>query len=218
MAQYIILGLGEFGMTVATSLAEAKQEVLCMDSDEARVQAAAQKVARAMTGDVANRETLLDLPLAEVDAVVLAVGDNLEASVLATLHLKEAGVKRIIAKATWQDHARILRALGVDQIISPEREMGRKVAQQLITPNTIDYIPIQRGVSVRELAPPPSFVGKTVGELDLRKKWKVEILAVRDASQDAVELIPSVTLTLDANDRLIVIGKDDDLDALGKAE
>ena len=133
-------------------------------------------------------------------------------------NLKEMGIERIIAKATRADHAKILRTLGVSEIVSPEREMGEKIANKLVHPNYIDYFPLQPGISVRELAPPASFLGRRIDEIDLHKKWKVELLAVRDASRKKVEMLPPPGLILEGKDRLVVLGRDADLDRLGKVE
>ena len=218
MGQYAIIGLGEFGMTVARTLADAGHETLCIDARESLVQRAASFASQALVANVKDREALAELPLKKMDAVVLAIGASLEASVLATLYLKELGVERLVAKATGEDDAKILRALGVEEIVSPEREMGVKTARQLMTPNYVDYIPLQPGISVREFAPPPSFLGEKLRAVDLEKKWKVALLAVRDASKNDVQLLPSPDLVLESSDRLIVLGRDEDLDRLGKVD
>jgi len=218
MGQYAVLGLGEFGRTVARTLADLGHEVLCVDSREQTVQQIAQSVTRAVVADLCDRDAIRELPLGDMDGVVVAMGANLEASVLATLYLREMGIERIIAKATREDHGKILRALGVTEIVSPEREMGEKVARKLTTPNFIDYFPLQPGISVRELAPPASFLGQKIVEIPLREKWGVELLAVRDASQDKVEMLPPQGLVLEGKDRLVLLGRDDDLDRLGRIE
>ncbi|MGD8396776.1 MAG: TrkA family potassium uptake protein [Candidatus Eiseniibacteriota bacterium] len=218
MGQYAVLGLGEFGMSVARTLIELRQQVLCVDSDETLIQQAAQIATRAVVADVSDREALAELALKDMDAVVLAVGRSLEASVLATLYLREMQIERIIAKATREDHARILKSLGVEDIVLPEVEVGRKVAQKIVHPNLVDYFPLQPDVSVREMAPPPSFLGQKLESIDALRRWGIKLLAIRDDSRGKIEMLPPPGLVLEGKDRLVLLGRDEDLDRLGKLE
>jgi trk system potassium uptake protein TrkA len=219
MSQFAILGIGEFGITVAHDLSKAGHAVLCVDADRERVQLASEWAARAVVADVVDRAALESLALDEFDAVVIGIGENLEASILATLFARELGAKRIVAKASTRAQGRILERMGVmaEDVVAPEHEIGSRLAARLIRPNVVDYLPLEPGISVREVKPPEEFLGKSISELEVRQRFKVEVVAIRDASMDSVSIPASPTLKLEGKDRLFLIGRDEDLDRLGGA-
>ena len=146
--------------------------------------------------------------------VIVSFGEDLAASTLLTLHLKEFNVKEIIVKAPNEDHKRILEKVGATEVIIPEKEMASKVAKSLISPNVLDYIPLSRDYTISEIAPPSSFLGKTIGDLQLRKKHHIGVIASRDVLTDQIQMIPSADFVIKDSDILVVIGKEQDIQNL----
>jgi trk system potassium uptake protein TrkA len=139
------------------------------------------------------------------------MGESLESSILATLHLKKIGVKRIWAKATTEDHAAILRAIGAGEVIFPERETARRLAAQLINPNLLDFIPLEEDYRVMDVAPPDNFCGRTLVELDLRRKFGVFVLAIKELVPTRFVFLPPPDFVIKPSDILVMIGKEADL-------
>jgi len=143
MKQFIVLGLGRFGSAVATSLAELGHEVLGVDYDEEIVNILKDKITQAVQADVTEERVLKELGVKNFDTAIVGIGSNLETSILVTMMLKEMGLKYIIAKAQNNLHAKVLKKIGVDKVVFPERDMGARIAQRLITPNIKDYIELE---------------------------------------------------------------------------
>jgi trk system potassium uptake protein TrkA len=156
-------------------------------------------------------ELLKTIGIQEDDVVIISFGEDLAASTLLTLHLKEMKVKDIIVKAPNEDHKRILEKVGATEVIIPEREMASKVAKSLISPNVLDYIPLSQDYTICEIAAPTSFLGKTIGELQLRKKYQIGVIASRDVLTDQVQMIPAADFVIKDSDILVVIGKEKDI-------
>ena len=146
--------------------------------------------------------------------VIVSFGEDLAASTLLTLHLKEFKVKEIIVKAPNEDHKRILEKVGATEVIIPEKEMASKVAKSLTSPNVLDYIPLSQDYTISEIAPPSSFLGKTIGDLQLRKKHHIGVIASRDVLTDEIQMIPSADFVIKDSDILVVIGKEQDIQKL----
>lgn len=224
MRQFAVIGLGTFGFKLATALAEMGCQVLAIDSDRDRVQEIRDLVTEGVVLDATDKSAMDSLDLAELDMVVVCVGE-LEDSVLISLYLKEAGVSEIVVKALSTDHVKILQLLGVSRVVLPEEEMAVRLAGSLMTPNIIDHIPLTPGHSIVEIKAPESFWGKTIGELDIRKKYRVEVVAVKkyvtskldgkeslDESQTRVSPLASEVINL--GDALVVIGKNEDIEKI----
>jgi len=143
--------------------------------------------------------------------VIISFGEDLAASTLITLHLKEMKVKNIIVKAPNEDHKHVLEKVGATEVIIPEREMADKVAKSLISPNVLDYIPLSEGYTICEIVPPPIFFGKTFGEVHLRSKYHVEVIAVREMLPDRLTMVPRADFVIKDSDILVVIGKEGDI-------
>jgi trk system potassium uptake protein TrkA len=212
-----VIGLGEFGRELAQQLAK-ECEVLALDIDEAMVEAILDKVQRALIVDVRDFHSLSSVVTKEFDEAIVSMGESLESSIMATLHLKKIGVGRIWAKATTDDHAAILRAIGATEIVFPERETARRLAAQLINPNLLDFIPLEEDYRVMDVAPPDSFYGHTLIELNLRKRFGVFVLAIKELVPSRFVFLPSPDFVIKPSDILVMIGKEKDLANLREKE
>ncbi len=209
----VVIGLGKFGGELARQLAK-ECEVLAIDRREAMVEAVLDQVQRALILDVRDCKSLCSVVTADFDEAVVSMGESLEASILATLHLRKIGVKQIWAKATTEDHAAILKAVGASEVVFPERETARRVAAQILNPNLLDFVPLEEDYQVMDLAPPDSFYGHTLAELDVRKKYGIFVLAVKELVPTRFLFLPSPDFVIKPSDILVVIGKEQDLAAL----
>jgi len=211
MSQYAVIGLGSFGSVLATELVKSGCEVLAIDKDEARVEAIQDVVQTAVIGDVTVRRTLEALHLDDLDGVIIGLGDNMDASILAALYLKELGVKNVRAKAINSDHAKILQALGVTNIIQPEHDTALRLAKELSHPNVLDYFPLHPEYSVTDMNSPESFAGKSLRELNLGARYTVQVIAVRDKETDQVHMAPDGSYVIRKGDVLVLLGRDHDV-------
>jgi len=214
MGQFVVIGLGRFGSHVARSLYAGGHEVLAIDSDPQAVQRVRDEVTRAVVLDARDKERLAALGAHEADAVVLSLGEQIEASALAALHLKELGVRYLIAKAGSEDHAKLLKLIGVDEVIFPERQAAERLANRLRDANVLDYIPLGQGYSIHEITPPAEFLGKSLAELRLRNRFGVQVLALRDTRSGELLVNPGAEAVIHDRHVMIVLGADRDLDRL----
>ena len=205
-----VIGLGEFGQELARQLAR-DCEVLAIDRNESAVAAILEDVQRALIMDVREFASFGAVVTADFDEAVVSMGETLEASILATLHLKKIGVKHIWAKANSEDHAAILKAVGASEIVFPERETAPRLAAQIVNPNLLDFIPLEGDYRVMDVAPPDVFYGKTLLELDLRKKYGVFVLAIKELIPTRFTFLPSPTFVIKPSDILVMIGLEKDL-------
>ena len=205
MKQFIVLGLGKFGSAVATTLVELGHEVLGVDKDEERVDALKDKITQAVQADITEEKALKELGVKNFDAAIVSITTDLEASILVTMMLKEMGLKYIIAKAQNNLHAKVLEKIGVDKIVFPERDMGARIAQRLITPDIKDYIDLEPDYNVIEIEALPDFVDKTLSELDLRNKYGINVLAIK--RNNSFNISPQAKDIIKKGDLLIVIGE-----------
>lgn len=206
-----VIGLGQFGSEMARELAR-HTEVLALDIREEVVNSIVDDVQRALIVDARDFASLRSLITPQFDEVVVSLGESLEASTLCTLHLKKIGVKTIRAKATSEDHASILRAVGATQIIFPERETAKRVAAQIVNPNLLDFIPLAEGFQVMEIVPPDSFHGRTLQELNLREqKYEVFVIAVEEVVPPGFVFLPGPGFVIKPDDVLIMVGRVEDL-------
>lgn len=224
MRQFAVIGLGRFGSSVARTLVERGHEVLAIDSEEEKVAEIADQVTHAVQLDASDEKALRSVGVADVDVAVVSVGD-ISASILITLLLKELGVGLVASKALDALHAKVLRRVGADKIIFPERDMGVRVAESLSTPGIFDYIEVSPTHSIVELVAPGSFQSKTMRELDLRAKYGVNVIAIKrkkpkiskeGASEIEEEFIlgPTADEQIVHGDLLVLLGKDEDIEKL----
>lgn len=211
MSQYIVIGLGNFGSKVSLALTELGHEVLAIDQDSETVDHLKDVVSQSAIVDVTDKDALAQLVSTDFDAAIVSLGDKMEASVLATLYLKELGVKRVIAKANSEDHGKVLRSVGATEVIFPEQEVAMTLAHRLHSPNLIERIPLAREYSIIEVAVPDEFVGKTLKEIALRQKYGIVVIAIKDVLSDSFELIPDANYKIKPDSALVVIGKAQDL-------
>ena len=205
MKQFIVLGLGRFGSSVATTLVELGHEVLGIDIDEERVDVLKDKITQVAQADVTEEKVLKELGVKNFDAAIVGIATDLETSILVTMMLKEMGLKYIIAKAQNNLHAKVLKKIGVDKIVFPERDMGARIAQRLVTPNIKDYIELEPEYNVIEIEALPEFADKTLSELDMRNKYGINVLAIK--RNDSFNISPLAKDLIKKGDFLIVIGE-----------
>lgn len=214
MKQYVIIGVGSFGSNLAITLAELGNEVLVIDMNRKKIDQIKDKVTHAVIADATDKDVLSEFVKDSVDAVIVGLGDNMEANILTTLHLKDLKVKRIIAKAMSEEHMKILRAIGVTDIIYPEKDVAIRLAKELTDPNLIEHIPLAPEYSIATIASPDKFVGKTLKELQLRNKYNIEVIAVKDVLSDSFHLIPDANFRIPYDSALLIIGEKSNVDKL----
>ena len=212
-----IIGAGRFGMALAESLANAGAEVVLIDRNRPAMQMAGE-FATALQGDATQPHVLEEAGFGECDVVVVAIGSNMEASVMATANCKELGVPKVVAKATSELHGKILRRIGADSVIYPDRDSAHRLAMSIANHNVIDFFEVSEGYSIAEIATPEDIRGKTLAEADLRKRTGVTVLCIRRPAADAKKprkvIVPQADDVLNADDRLIVFGETRKLDSL----
>ena len=211
--EYGVFGLGKFGATVALTLSGAGYEVVAVDSNEERVDAVADYVTSAMVADVTNPEVLENMGISNLDCVIIAISKDMEASVMTTLLAKEKGVPVVVAKAENTIHKRILEKVGADMIVFPERDMGARLAKNLMGGEFIDLVELSSEFSLVEVAVRKEWVGKSLRQLDMRNRYGFNIIGVKH--QEKLEVNLSSDAPLEADMILVIVGKNDDLRRLG---
>ncbi len=210
-----IVGAGRFGSSLAQSLVNRGVEVLIIDRSRDVVDRMAGIVAKAMEGDAIEEGTLEAAGFRDCDIAVVAVGSDMESSVLATLMLKEMKIPCVISKATSDVHGKVLQKVGADRIVYPDRDVAARLARTLVSPSVLDYVEVAEGISVLEIAAPLEFVGKTLGELRIRKQYGITVLVLRRAqpSEGKPETIvsPDADDMVELGDTLVVFGHDEKL-------
>lgn len=211
-----IFGLGIFGRHVAKVLFERGHEVIAIDQRKDLIQKAQEYTTQAIVADCTDRELLENLGLNNIDLAIISLGENLSASILLTLYLKEMEVKQIIVKAINEDHQKILELVGATKVVFPEREIAIKLAASLDTPNVLDYLPLSQEYQVIEIAAPKAFIGKNLGELDVRRRYGVQVIAVREAGSEQVFSLISPEFKIKEGDILVLIGRIEDIERIKK--
>lgn len=214
--QYAVIGLGRFGTSIARRLHEAGQEVLGIDLDEESVEGAELFVTHAVVADSTEEKALTSLGITNFDCVIVAIGDDIQSSILTVMLLKNLGVKKIIAKALSKRQGQVLEAIGAHWVIYPERDMGERVANQLLSPNMLNYIELSKTYNIEEVMIPSQMVGKNLKEFDLRAKFNVSVIAI--VRSDDIIISPSPEELLQEEDVLLTIGKRKDLTKFSNLE
>lgn len=210
--QFVIIGLGRFGYSIAKTLYSLGNDVLAIDKDEDIVQEIADSVTHAVQLDATDENALRTLGIRNFDVAVVTIGDNIQSSVMATLLVKELGVKYIIAKGHSDLHAKVLYKIGADRVILPEKDMGIRVAHNLVSANILDYIELSEDYSVMEIQVLDEWAGKTLNELKLRRKYGINVMAIKRG--DEVNLSPAADDIIEENDIIVAIGSAEDLSRL----
>lgn len=211
MKRAVVIGLGIFGYHIARTLFENGFEVVAIDKNKDVIQKIRDYSTKAILIDGTDQDIWDDIGIHEDDIAIISFGEDLAAATLITLHLKQKKVKNIIVKAPNEDHKLILEKVGATDVIIPEMDIARKLAKSMISPNVMDYIPLSEDYMIFELAPPNSFLGKTLAELQLRNRFNIEVIAVRDVVADKVTMVPHAAFVVKDGEVLVVIGKEKDI-------
>ncbi len=212
MKQFVVIGLGRFGSSVAETLAENDYDVLAIDKDAERVQSIASKVTHAVEADATDEEALKTLGVRNFDVAVVSIGDNISANILCTLILKELNVPYVIVKAPDTLHGKVLTKVGADRVIYPERDMGVRIAHNLISSNVLDYIEFAPEYGVIEIIATNKMIGKTLKELQFRSEFNVNVMAIKRGED--LHISPGANDKILEGDRLVLMGKNESLDKL----
>ena len=200
---YAVFGLGRYGVAVARELVSSGAEVIAVDADERIVNAAADELPVCKCADITDPDVIRQLGIANVDVVIVAMANNLEASVMAVTLCKEIGVKTVIAKSANEMHQKILTRVGADKVVFPENESGIRLAKNLLSSGFVDMVSLAKNVSMIELDVRKEWVGKNLIELNLRKKYSINVVALRRGDAVSVDIDPHAPLTQEES--LIVI-------------
>ena len=200
-----VLGLGIFGSTIAMELTELDQDVIAADNKPQHVEEVADHVTKAAIGDIADYSFLENLGISECDAVIIATGSNLESSVLAVMHCKKLGVPQIICKSKNESYEEILLAIGADKVISPEKETAKQLVSSLLRHKIQDIFHFEGDVSIIEFEIPEKWVGKTLLDLDLRKKYQMNIIGMRDSRDTPINTQFSINQALLSKTMMVAI-------------
>ena len=217
-----IIGSGRFGDALVQALASQGAEIVLMDTDRRKIQELSDYVTKAVEGDATNIHALEEAGFASCDTVVVAIGENIEGSVMATVNCKDLGVRTVVAKASSEVHGRVLRRVGADVVIFPNRDRAQRLARSLMTTSQVDLFEIADGLCAAEVPTPEAVADKTLAEADIRRAFDVTVLAVRrldDADPAAPRqlLIPKADTIIRSDDRLLIFGTSEQIDAFAQA-
>lgn len=230
MKQFVVIGAGKFGASVAVTLSQKGHSVLLIDKSLEKIQELSDIVTKAIQLDATDEKAMRALGLKDFDAAIIAIGrQSMEDSVLVTMMLKEMGVGMVIAKATNEAHGRILTRVGADRVVFPERDMGIRLANSLVTSSIMDHLDVVPGYSVAEIRPFRDLVGKTIKESDIKTKYGIQIIAIKSMQpnidekgesiiEEKITIAPDAGTKIDKDDILLVLGKDEDIDKFKRVE
>jgi trk system potassium uptake protein TrkA len=210
MKQFVVIGLGRFGSSLAEALFKLGNQVLAFDKDRKAVENIKDSVTEAIIADARDFKVLSEFIDDDVDSVIVASATELEMSVLTVLYLKDLGVKQIIAKAKSEDHGKILAALGVHEVIYPEKDLAARLAERLNTASLITHIPLAPEYSIFEIATPDSFIGKTIAELQLRNNYGINVIGIKDVLFDKIDIVPQPDYKFGPDTAMIILCETDE--------
>lgn len=211
---YAVIGLGRFGGSICRELSEEGMQVLAIDISEERINKYRDIASYAVIADATDETALKELGIDSIDHVIIAIGDNIQASILTTVILTDLGIKKITVKAQNDYHERILEKVGADQVIHPERDMGRRIAHSIISNNILDYLDLSEEHSIVEVKAGKKMIGKSLLELNIRQHYGCNVVAIKQGNK--INVSPSARYQLQAEDILIVIGSNDDISRFEK--
>jgi trk system potassium uptake protein len=211
MKRFAVIGLGNFGFHAVKALYEDGNEVVAIDVDKNRVQAIDPYSTEAVVLNATDKEALKSLGLENMDGVIVSTGTKISTSILICLYLHEIGVAKILAKALDEDHAKILKRVGATDIIHPERDMAVRISRGLSRPNVLDFIPLAEDFDLVQVGPPKEFIGKSLRELNLRARYNVHIIAIKELVPENFMLVPPAGFVIKDSDILIMLGKTEDI-------
>jgi trk system potassium uptake protein len=212
--EFAVIGLGRFGGSICRALSEQGMEVMAIDNNEERVNQFAMIVSHAVVGDTTDEAVLKSLGIRNFDHVIVAIGDDIQSSILTTLILKELGVKNITVKAQNDYHEKVLLKIGADHVVHPERDMGKRIAHNIISNNVLDYLELSDQHSIVEIVASDNLDGHSLIDLDIRAKYGINIVAIK--RQDDILVSPQASEVIRKGDILIVIGADLDINRFEK--
>lgn len=211
MKRFVIIGLGNFGSGVAEALHRAGHDVVALDMNEEAVDRIAPLVGRAAVGDGRNGRTLEQIGAQGADAAVISTGDDITASVLTTLSLRDLGVREIYVKVISRDHARVMEKIGVAETIFPERESALRLGHRIANQSLLNYVQLGADFSIQEMAVPDAWVGESLRQLELPRRFRISVIAVHDVLTDQMLPVPDPDAPLKESDTLLVAGRDEHL-------
>ncbi len=212
--EFAVFGLGNYGMSVAKTLAQSGCEVIVADNNADKIQEISDTVTYAVKADLTDAEVFKTLGLSNVDVAIVAITNSIEASVMATIMAKEEGVPYVVAKANNDIHATVLKKVGADEIVFPEKSMGSRTAKNLISGNFVDIIELAKSFSMVEMRIPQDWVGKTLKEIDVRTKLGINVIAIKNGDEVNVNLNPDEPMQEDAT--MIIVGYNANIDKIQK--
>lgn len=216
MKSFCIIGLGRFGQTLAKTLVKSGHQVMVIDSDPDLINVMADTVTNAVVGDATSEAVLRASGVKNYNCAVVCLSQNINDSIMATLLLKDLGVPKIVARANSELHRRVLLKIGADQVVFPEQDMGEKLAYTLEKINVLEYIEFSDEYSIVEVKIPQQWIGKTLVELDIRKKSGLTVIAVADADTGVMDISPSLIRTFKDGDTVTVVGANKNIDEFVK--
>lgn len=212
--EFAVIGLGRFGGSVCRELSMEGMEVLAIDRDEDKVNEFKTIASHAVIADSTDEATLKELGIRNIDHVIIAIGDNIQASILTTVILTDLGIKKITVKAQNDYHERILNKIGADQVVHPERDMGRRIAHSIISNNILDYLELSDEYSIVEVKASKRMLGKSLIDLNIRAHYGCNVVAVKTGKE--INVSPTADFMIEKEDILIVIGSDQDISRFEK--
>ncbi|MDK9710293.1 potassium channel family protein [Acidaminobacter sp.] len=213
--QFVVIGCGRFGSSVAMKLTELGEEVMVVDKNEEIIQTISESVTYAVQADATDEQTIRSLGIRNFDVAVVTIGSDIQSSILITLMCKELGVKYVISKAQNELHGKVLYKTGADRVVFPEREMGIKIAKNLVSDNILDYIELAPDYSIVEIVALDHWIGKNLRQLNLRARYGINVMAVKQGFDIKVAVGPDEVIR--EGDVLVVIGHNDDLNRIDKS-
>lgn len=213
--QFCVIGCGRFGETVANKLTELGYEVMVVDTNEEKIQNISNDVTYAVQADATDENSLKSIGVRNFDVVIISIGENIQSSILVTLMVKELGVKHIVAKAQNELHGKVLSKIGANRIVYPEKEMGIRIAKNLVSDNILDYIELAPDYSIMEVIALEEWLGKNLVELNMREKYGVNIMAIKNGPE--INIAFTADVEIKEGDILVVIGHNDDLKKIENA-
>lgn len=212
MRQFLVVGLGRFGLSLAKTLYNLGHDVMGIDVNEEIIQNIADNITHAVQGDATDENTLKALGVRNFDVAIVSIGDDIQASILVTIMLKEMGIKYVVAKAQNQLHGKVLYKIGADRVVFPERDMGVRVAHNLVSSNILDYIELSPEYSIVEIAAIPAWFDKSLRQLNMRAKYGLNVIAIK--RNDNVIISPHADDVVLKNDVLVLVGHKGDIEKL----
>lgn len=212
LKQFVVIGLGRFGSSIAQTLYSLGNEVLAIDTDEETVQSISNSVTHAVQADATDEATLRSLGIRNFDVAVVTIGSDIQSSIMITLLCKELGVKYVIAKAHNEMHAKVLYKIGADRVVFPERDMGVRVAHNLCSSNILDYIELSPDYSIMEIEAIREWEGKSLRELSMRSRYGINVMAIK--RNNDINISPTAEDVIKHGDVLVVIGGTEELKVL----